>query len=117
MVSTNTVNRIVFFRKNYKTPEEMHATVSRQMQVLMETGYICVVYEANFEGGVLVIEFNPNAKNEELQYPHWLFPDEAEYLKEYQTEVELQFHREEIDRLEGGIDEPNEPKKYPGGDA
>ena len=70
----------------------------------METGYVCVVFEINAGEGAIVLEFNPNSKNVELQRPHWLYPDEAEYLESYQRDVE-------IDNLEQELDELREKKE------
>jgi hypothetical protein len=92
----------------------------------MEIGYVCVVFEVNYNEGAVVIEFNPNAKNEDLQHPYWLFPDEIEFLKDYQREVEIQEYQEELDRLKSEkIEEEEEdiitslskPKKKSKGDA
>jgi hypothetical protein len=99
---SQSINRIVFLKRSYRTTEELYARVSQQLHLLMETGYVCVLFEINIHAGegAVVIEFNPNSKNHELQQPHWLFPDEADYLETYKREVEIEEHKEELERLE-----------------
>lgn len=126
MSGKETVNRIVFLKRNYRTPQDLYSRVTEQVQLLMETGYVCVVFEINAQDGAVIIEFNPNAKNEELQYPYWLFPDEIEFLAAYQREVKIEEHRDELNRLEAEREEDEDediiesmtkPKKTNKGDA
>lgn len=99
MPSQTTVNRIVFIKRHYRTLEDLYTRVSDQVRLLMETGYVCVIFEVNAAEGAVIVEFNPNAKNEELQHPYWLFPDEVEYLSEYQRDVEIEQHKDELNKL------------------
>jgi hypothetical protein len=108
MPSKETVNRIVFIKKHYRTPEDLYSRVSQQLHLLMETGYVCVVFEVQALNGAIILEFNPNTKTEELQYPYWLFPDEAEYLVSYQRDVEIEKHKDELNRLESEKEEHDE---------
>jgi hypothetical protein len=105
MSSKETVNRIVFIKRHYHSLEALYSRVAQQVQLLMETGYICVLFEVNAIDGAVIIEFNPNAKSEELQHPYWLFPDEIEYLTSYQRDVEIEQHKDDLNRLEAEKDE------------
>jgi hypothetical protein len=108
MPSKETVNRIVFIKKHYRNPEDLYIRISQQINLLMETGYICVVFEVSSLEGAIILEFNPNTKNEELQYPYWLFPDEIEYLVPYQRDVEIEQHKDEINKLESEKEDKEE---------
>jgi hypothetical protein len=125
-MSRPTVNRIVFLKRNYKRVEDLYYRISQQVQLLMETGYVCVISEVYSGEGAIVIEFNPNAVNIDLQQPHWLYPDEAEYLENYQRDVEIDNLEQELDELreqkeldEDDVDEffRSEDKKNNKGDA
>lgn len=126
MPPQTTVNRIVFIKRHYRTLEDLYTRVSDQVRLLMETGYVCVIFEVNVAEGAVIIEFNPNAKNEELQHPYWLFPDEIEHLSAYQREVEIEEHKDALSELEAELEEEEEediieslikPKKNKKGDA
>ena len=41
------VNRLVFLKRNYRRPEDLYLRISQQIQLLMETGYVCLVFEIN----------------------------------------------------------------------
>jgi hypothetical protein len=99
-MSEASINRLVFLKRNYRRIEDLYSRISQQIQLLMETGYVCVVFEINAGDGAVILEFNPNAKNEELQQPHWLYPDEAEYLRKYKRDNEIERHKDELDELE-----------------
>jgi hypothetical protein len=121
------VNRLVFLKRNYRRPEDLYLRISQQIQLLMETGYVCLVFEINAGEGAVVLEFNPHTKNEDLQQPHWLYPDEADYLHKYQRDVAIENHKDELNELEAEkFDEEDEeeivapikkPKKNNKGDA
>jgi hypothetical protein len=104
-------NRLVFLKRNYRRPEDLYLRISQQIQLLMETGYVCVVFEVNSGEGAIILEFNPNSKNEMLQHPYWLFPDEADYLETYKREIEIEEHKEELERLESEKYEEEEEKE------
>jgi hypothetical protein len=126
-MSEAAVNRIVFLKRNYRRIEDLYLRISQQVQLLMETGYVCIVFEINAGEGAVILEFNPNTKNEDLQQPHWLYPDEAEYLRKYQRKSEIEEHKNELDELEAEqfMEEEEEeitspiikPKKNKKGDA
>ena len=103
-MNKTSINRLVFLKRSYRTLEDLYNRLAQQIHLLMETGYVCVVFEINAGEGAIVLEFNPNSKNVELQRPHWLYPDEAEHLESYQRDVE-------IDNLEQELDELREKKE------
>jgi hypothetical protein len=110
-MSETSVNRLVFLKRNYRRPEDLYLRISQQIQLLMETGYVCVIFEINAGEGAVILEFNPNSKNEGLQHPYWLFPNEADYLETYKREIEIEEYREELDRLESEKYEEEEEKE------
>lgn len=78
-------NMITFKRKDYQNDTLLYAKVAQQIQILMEGGYICTIFDADEKGGSIVIEFEPKNPLLGTPYPFWLTPDEVQMLAEYQS--------------------------------
>ncbi len=75
-------NEIVFCKKNEETKEELFQRVSKQLELLLEAGYIAVVRYDEPGLGIIVIEFE---HDERLEYwgcsqPMWVTPEEADKI-------------------------------------
>jgi len=77
-------NSIIFSRRDYSNDTILFAKVAAQIQLLMEGGYICTIFNQSEKDMSIVIEFEPKNPLMGTPYPIWLLPDEIHALGEYQ---------------------------------
>lgn len=83
----NNVSRIVLNKRDYE--QQLWTKVAQQIQLLMESGYACTVYDADdSRKGLIVIEFALMTPMLGAPQPYWLTPDEADHLMSYRDSIE-----------------------------
>ena len=77
----NKYDSIVFTKERFG--DRLWEKIGEQLKLLIEAGYICVVFEDDTD--IIVIEFQQADNKYGTAYPYWLYPDEEEsivYLEE-----------------------------------
>lgn len=97
------INKIIFTKEHFG--DELYTKVSQQIQLLIESGNLCTVYNLNKDKDVVIIE-HVSANPLSLQpYPYFLFPDEAGYVSVYIAKKNIQQFQEEIEDIQNSLDE------------
>jgi hypothetical protein len=108
----NSVNKIVFTKERFGN--ELYLKVSQQLQLLIEAGNICSVYNKDNNPNIIIIEHVPSNPALLQPYPYYLYPDEASYVSIYIAKKNLRQYEEEIVDLSESIEE-SEDKDGPFG--
>jgi hypothetical protein len=99
----NPTNKIVFTKEKFGT--ELYLKVSQQLQLLIEAGNLCSVYNKDNNPNVIIIEHVPSNPALLHPYPYYLYPDEASYVSIYIAKKNLKQYEEEIVELSESIEE------------
>lgn len=96
------MNRIILTKEKFG--DELYATVTTQLQILMRAGNLCSVYNAENNFDEVVIEFVPTKISPVESFPYYLYPDEAGYVSLYIAKKNLIKYEKEIDELRDSIE-------------
>ena len=91
-------NSILFTRLNYKNDSEMYEDIFKQLQLLVNAGYVCIVHDASGNGSMIMIDYSVNDPDRADVYPYWLSPIEAHYLEENELSFELEEHKNALEK-------------------
>lgn len=103
MNTVNKVNKIIFLKKDFD--DKLYEKVSQQVQLLIETGNVCVIGAT--EDGVIIEYTSSNPLVSEEPYPCFLYLDEMAYIGRYIAEKALRKYEDEIDDLSLMLSEMN----------
>lgn len=84
------VSSILFTKVDCESTEDLYNKVSKQLRLLIESGYNAFISKVDAKGNILKIEFcisDPTAKRKDIPQPCWLFLDELDYLSHYQLQT------------------------------
>lgn len=103
----NEIGKLIFTKRDYGNDTTLYLKVAQQLQLLLETGNICTVYDGDGGRGTVVIEFTSNNPLEGQPYPYYLYPDEAEYVLHYHDKKLRQEYLDKIKEIDNGNNSNN----------
>ena len=83
MINKRNYEQIAFSIEDYSSEEELFSVVAKQLNILLNAGYIAVVrYDGDPDLGVVVIEFEHNEIIDSwgVYNPYWLTEDEMDMI-------------------------------------
>lgn len=97
-------NKIIFHKRQFNSIAELYLKVAQQLQILVESGYICTLYDGDDGKGLVVLEYNLADNSLGTPIPVWLLPDEIAYVERYQQQKYIAELREELESLDNEDD-------------
>lgn len=96
----NPTNKLLLLRTNYDSEASFFDAVGKAVAELIKNNQMVVSHRVERNGQQIVLEYLPLDFSGAVAAPYWLYPDEADYVREYVEEVHYQMLLEELDRYE-----------------